>query len=139
MSQKTEESQEATPTLCQATPPVVFHQDAPELSPGVPPRGDKWSALPVRPAIAHISPFLTKTAAPKPAAPAAVGSGKRNSNRAQPTDNKTASPSQIADQDSDITLVVSIGESDGNSDYVKSEEISPTSPANTTDLAGYIS
>ena len=35
--------------------------------------------------------------------------------------------------------VESIGESDGDSDYVKSAENSPTSPDNTPDLEGYIS
>ena len=34
--------------------------------------------------------------------------------------------------------VASIGESDGDSDYVESAENSPTSPANTPDLEGHI-
>ena len=44
-----------------------------------------------------------------------------------------------ADQDSDFTLVASTGESDGDSDYVELTKNSPTSPANTPDLAGHIS
>ena len=87
----------------------------------------------------HTYPALTKTAAPDPAAPAAVRSGKINSNRARPTDSQTASPSPPTNQDSDVTLMASIGESDGGSDNVESAENSPTSPANTPDLEGYIS
>ena len=34
--------------------------------------------------------------------------------------------------------MASIGESDGDSDYVESDEKSPTSPANTPDLTGHI-
>ena len=44
-----------------------------------------------------------------------------------------------ANLDSDVILVASIVGSDGNSDYVESDEDSPTSPANTPDLAGHIS
>ena len=40
---------------------------------------------------------------------------------------------------SDIMSVASIGESDGDSDYVESDENSPAIPANTLDLAGHIS
>ena len=47
------------------------------------------------------------------------------------------SPSPSADQDSDVTSVTSIGEIDGDSDYVKSAENSPMSPANTLDLKGH--
>ena len=53
-------------------------------------------------------------------------------------DSQTASPSSPANQDSYVTLVASIGESDGDSDYVKSSKNSPTSLANTPDLAGHI-
>ena len=49
------------------------------------------------------------------------------------------SPSTPANQDSDVTLVASIGETDGNSDYVESAKNSRTSPANTPDLKGHIS
>ena len=104
-----EEAQEAAPTLCQAIDLVVFHQDAPAFSPRVLPRGDKWPALLVRADTANAAPELTKTAAPNPAAPAAVGSGKINSNHAQPRDVKTTSPSPPSNQDSDVTLVASIG------------------------------
>ena len=82
--------------------------------------------------------MLTKAAAPDPATPAAVGSGKRNSNRARPTDGQTASPSPPANLDSDVTSVASIGGSDGDSDYVELAENSPPSPANMPDLAGHI-
>ena len=87
---------------------------------------------------AHRVPALTKTAAPNPATPASVGSGKINSNCAQPTDGQTASPSP-ANQDIDVTLVASIGESNGESDYVESDKSSPMIPANTTDFMGHIS
>ena len=86
-----------------------------------------------------MAPALADTAALEPATPAAVRSGKINSKLAQPTGGKNASPSPPADLDSDVTLVASIGESDGNSDYVKLEENSPTSLANTPDLTGHIS
>ena len=87
----------------------------------------------------HTAPELTETAAPNPAAPADFGIGKRNSNRARLTDGQTASPSLPANQDSDVTLVESIGESDNNSDSVESAEKSPTSLANMPNLVGHIS
>ena len=139
MSKNIEEAKETAPTLCHATPPVIFHQDAPEFLPGVLPRGYEWPALPARADTAHAAPALTKTAAPAPATPEVVGSGKRNSKCARATNSQTASPSPPVDQDSDITLAASIGESDGNSDYVDSAENLPTSPSNTPDLAGHIS
>ena len=138
VSKTIEEAQEAAPTLCQAITLVLFHQDAPELSPSVLPRGDDWPALTESADTAHASPALTETDNPDPATPAAVGSGKRNSNRAQPTDGQTASPSPPYDQDSDIILVVSIGEIGDDSDCVESAENSPTIPANTTYLTGHI-
>ena len=119
--------------------PVEFHQDAPALSPSVLPRGDEWPAILARAYTSHATPSLTKNSSPNPDAPAAIGSGKRNSNRTQPTDGQTTPPSLPADQDSDVTLVESIGESDGDSDYVESTENSPTIPDNTLDLAGHIS
>ena len=64
---------------------------------------------------------------------------KRNSNRARPIDSQTTSPSPPADLDSEIVWVASIGESDGNSNYVELTKNSPTSLANTLDLAGHIS
>ena len=84
-------------------------------------------------------PALTKTADPDPDAPVAVGSGKINSNCAQPTDGQTASPSPPVDQDSDVTSVASIGESDDDSDYAELAKNSPTSSANTPDLVVHIS
>ena len=71
--------------------------------------------------------------------PTAVGSNKRNSNHGQPTYVQTASPSPLANLESDVTSAASIGENDSDSDYVKSAENSPTSPANTPDLTGHIS
>ena len=62
---------------------------------------------------------LTKTDATDPVIWAAVGRGKKNSNRAQPTDGQPASPNPPADQDSDVMSVESIEESDGDSDYVE--------------------
>ena len=117
----------------------TFKGDKPAFSPIVLPRGDKWPALPAHINTAHAAQALTKIAAPDPAALAAVRSGKRNSNCARLTDGKTMSFSPPADQDSDVTLVANIGESDGNSNYVKSAKNSPTSPANTPDLAGHMS
>ena len=86
----------------------------------------------------HKSPTLTETATPNSAAPAAARSCKINSKRAQATDGQKASPSPPANQDSDVTSVASIGESDGNSDYVKSSENSPMRPASTLELEGHI-
>ena len=75
-----------------------------------------------------MAPEITDTMTPDPVAPTAVGSGKRNSNCAQPTDIQTASPSLPVNLDSDVTVVASIGESDGNLDYVELAEKSTTSP-----------
>ena len=96
VSETIEDSQEASPTLCQAITLVVFHQDAPEFSPSVLPRGDEWPALPARANNAHVALELTKTTAPDPTPPTAVGSNKRNSNHGQPTYGQTASPSPLA-------------------------------------------
>ena len=54
-------------------------------------------------------------------------------------DSQTASPSPSYNQDSDVTLVESIGENAVNSDYVESAKNSPLSPANTPELKGHIS
>ena len=86
----------------------------------------------------HAAQALTETAAPDPAAPAAVRGEKRNSNRAQKMYGQTTSPSPLVNQDSDVTLVASIGDSDGDSDYVESDKNSLMSPANTSDLEGHI-
>ena len=56
-----------------------------------------------------------------------------------PTDGQTASPSPPADLDSDVTSVASIGESEGESDYVESAENLPTIPDNTPNLAVHTS
>ena len=50
------------------------------------------------------------------AAPMAIGSGKNNTNRSQPMEFNSAKPRQIANLDSDVTLVASSGESDGDSE-----------------------
>ena len=134
-----EEDQESALTLYHVIPPVVLHQDAPEFWPSVLPRGDEWPALLAHANTAHTAPSITETATPDPDTPAAVGSGKRNSNRAQPTDVQTVSPSPPSDQDSDVMLAAIIGESDSDSDYVESAENSPTSPSNKPDLEGHIS
>ena len=138
MSKNIEEAQEAALTLYHAIPYVVFHQDAPAFLSSVLLRRDEWPALPSRANTAHADPALTKTAAPDPAALEDVGRGKINSNHAQPTDGQTASPSPPADQYSDVTLMGSIGENNGDSGYVNSAEKSPTSPANMPDLEGHI-
>ena len=82
MSENIEEAKEAAPTLCQATPPVIFHQDALAFSPSVLLRGYEWLALPTRADTSHASPALTYTATPDPASPASIWSGKINPNRA---------------------------------------------------------
>ena len=97
-----EEAQEGAPTFYHATPSLVFHQDAPEFSPGVLLGGEEWPALPTRAYTAHTAPALTKAAAPDSAAPASIGIRKRNSTRARQTDGETASPSPPANQDSDV-------------------------------------
>ena len=117
---------------------VFFHPDSLALSPSILTRGAKWPALPARADTTHAAPELTETATPDPATPAAVGFGKINSNRARPTDGQTASPSPPADPDSDVTLAASLVGSDGDSDYVDSEEKSPMSLSNTPDLTGHI-
>ena len=78
VSKNIEETQESAPTLYHAIPPVVFHQYTPALSPNVLPIGYDWPSLTARADTAHAAPELTETAAFDPAAPAAVGSGKRN-------------------------------------------------------------
>ena len=105
VSETIEEDQESGPTLCQAIKPVIFHQDAPAFSPRILPRGDDWPSLLARANTAHTAPALTKTAAPNPDTPVAVGSGKRNSNCARLMDGQTVSPIPPANQDSDGTLV----------------------------------
>ena len=125
--------------IYQAIDPVVFHRDAPAFSPSVLPIRNRWPDLPLRSDTSHVSPVLTKTAAPNPNKPVAVRSGKRNSNCAVPTDSQTASPSPPANQYSDVALVEIIGESYRNSDYVESAKKLPTDMANTLDLAGHIS
>ena len=82
VSENTNEAQEAAPALFQSVPPVVFHQDAPAFSLSVLLRRDKWPDIPARANTTHAAPALTNTAAPDPAALAAIRSGKRNSNHA---------------------------------------------------------
>ena len=134
---KIEEAQEAPLTLCQATPPVVFHPDALVLSPSVLTRGAKWPALPAHAETAHASPALTETASPNPPTPAATGSGKINSNHARPTYGQIAPPSPPADPDSDVTSVASFGGSYGESDYVELAKNSPIISSKTPDLKGH--
>ena len=132
--QTIKEAQWSATTLCQSIAPVIFHPDSTAFLPSVLARGVKWSTLSMRSNTAHAAPALTETAAPDPATPVAVGSGKINSNCAWPTDGQTVSPSPPADPDSDVMAVASIGGSDGKSDYVELAENSPTSPSNTLDL-----
>ena len=80
----------------------------------------KWPAFPACSDTAHAAPALTETSAPDHVTPDAVRSGKINSNHARPMDGQTASPSPTANLDSDVMPVASIGESDGDSDYVES-------------------
>ena len=53
-------------------------------------------------------------------------------------DAQIAPPSPPADHDSDVTSAAGFGGSDGDSDYVKLAENSPTSPADMPDLKGKI-
>ena len=138
VSENIEDTQEAALTLCKANPPVVFHQDSRVFSPRVHSTGEEWPALPARTDITHAAPALTKTTNPDPATPAAGSSSERNSNCARPKDSQTESPSPPANQYSDVKLVASTEESDGDSDYAKLTEDSPTNPANMPDLAGHI-
>ena len=128
-------AQESAPTLYQSIDLVVFQSYALSFSSSVLTRGDEWLTLTERADTAHAAAALTETAAPDPATPEAVRRGKINSNREQPKEGQTASPSPPANQDSDATLVASIGESDNKSDYVYLGKKSPTSPANMPDLA----
>ena len=107
VSQNIEEDQEAALTLCQATPSVVFHPDARTFSPIFLKRGSEWPALPARTDTSLAPPALTGTAAPDTATPAVVGSGKINSNHAQPMDVKIGTPSPPANPDIDVTLAAS--------------------------------
>ena len=133
-----EEAQEAALVFCQDIASVLFRPYAPAFLSSVLLRGDEWTDLTAHVDTAHAASALTETATPNPATPAAVGSGKINSNRARPTDIQTASPSLPGDPDRDVTLVASIGGSDNNSDYVKLAKNSPMSPSNTPDLVGHI-
>ena len=87
----------------------------------------------------HAAQALTDAAAPDPATLAAVGSGKINSNIAQPTGGQIASPTPTVEPSSDISLAASFGVSYDNSDYVESAENSPTRLANMIDLKVHIS
>ena len=78
VSETIKEAQEAALTLLHAISTFIFNQDAPELSPNVLPRGDKWPALPARTNAAHAAPGITKTAAPDPATTVTIGIGKIN-------------------------------------------------------------
>ena len=84
-----EEAQKFALTLCHAFSPVVFHQEVPAFSTSVLPRGDEWPASPLHSNTDHEAPAITKTVTPDPATPAAIRSGKRNSNRARPSDGQT--------------------------------------------------
>ena len=139
MSETTKEAQESAPTFFQAIAPVVFHQDIPEFSPIILLRGYKWPALSVRADTAHAYPALTETPSPDLATPAAGRSGKINSIHLLITEVQTATISPPTNLYSDATTVVSIRDTNGDSDYVKLAENSPTSPVNTPNLAGHIS
>ena len=128
-----EEAQEAALTFCQAINLVIFHQDAPAFSSSASLRREGCPVIPARYDTAHAAPALTETATPNPATLEAIMSGKKHSNCTRPADGQTASPSPPDDQDSDITSVASIGESDGNSDYVNFTKNSPTGSAKTLD------
>ena len=133
MRKTVEEDQEAALNLYQAIYLVIFHQDAPAFSFRAPLRGDGCPVLPARYDTTHVAPALSETAAPDPATLKDVRSGKKHSNRTRPVDGQTTSPSPPDNQDSDSTSVASIGESDGNSNYVNFTKNAPTSSAKTLD------
>ena len=105
--------------LCQFKHQVVFHPYIQEFTPPALTNRSGWPALPDHVGTSQTSHVLTKTAAPNIATQATIGSGKINSNRAQTTDGKSATPILPSGPDGDITLVASSGESDGDSEYVK--------------------
>ena len=101
-------------------------------------RGVKWPALPARAKTAHTVHMLADTSAPDTSTPAAVGSGKINSNCAQPTDGQIASHRLPTNPDSDFMSTASFGGNDSNYEYVKSAENLPSRSDNTLDLVGPI-
>ena len=119
MNQNIAEANEAAPILCQSTPQVVFHPGVPESSPNVIRYGAGGSTLSSRAEAAHATQAFTETDAPDTATPEAIGSGKINSNHAQPTEGQAAKPSLPANPDSDVTLLASFGGSKSDSEYVE--------------------
>ena len=73
VSKTIKEVQESALGIFHSINPVVFHQDVPEFSSSVLPRGDEWPALLARANTDHVAPALTVTAALNPAAPEARG------------------------------------------------------------------
>ena len=138
VSQNIKEAQEFDLNLCQAISPVFFHPYTPAFSPSVLTRGSEWPALPARADTAHAAPALADTSALDPATLVAVSSGKINPNCAQPTDGQPASPSRLANPDSDVTSAASFGGSDRDLDYVKLAKNSPTILSKTPDFTGHI-
>ena len=138
VNQNTKEAHEASPVLCQAISLVVFLPDAPELSPNALTGEDEWPALPDHVETAHAYQTITETVALDITTPAAVRSGKINSNHAHPMDGQNTSPRTPSEPDSDVTLTSRYGGSDGKSEYVKSTENSPSSSANMLEFSGHI-
>ena len=89
-NQNIKEATKAATILYQTTTQFVFQPDIPEFSPKVLTDWEEYPTLPASAETAHASQVLTKTAAPDTATPEAVGSGKRNSNRARSTEGKEA-------------------------------------------------
>ena len=83
-------------------------------------------------------PIAHQDRRPDTATPAAVGSGKRNPNRARTTEGQATSPRLHAEPDSDVTLAASFGGSGGDSEYVELARNFPTRFAITPYLAGHI-
>ena len=120
MNLNIDEAAKASPISCQVIPQVVFHSYAPDFSPNVLTDGTGWPDLTASARVAHAAHTLTDTAASSTATLADIRSVKINSNRARPTEDPAATPRLPANHYGDITLVISSGESDSNSDYVDS-------------------
>ena len=134
MSKTIAEATKDAPILCHVALRVVFYPYDPVFSPPVPTSGAMLASLPSGSGAALAVHALTETAAADTATPAAFGSYKNSSNRAQSMESPGATSRQTSNPDSDVTLAASYGEIDGDSDYVKLRKNLPTSSARTPEL-----
>ena len=84
------------------------------------------------------APAPIETAAPDTTTSAAVGSGKKNSNREQPTKGPASTTILAANTNSDVTSTDNSGDSTSDLDYVELCKSSPTSSASTPELEGHV-